>query len=83
MCRPRRPELRLPASPESLETMRHYLRVWLEGLGADAEAAHDVVVACSEPRTEMFEVVGSADSGEVLVVVRDFGGRTPPRSRVS
>jgi serine phosphatase RsbU (regulator of sigma subunit) len=85
----RRLRLRLPTEATSLRTMRHDLRAWLARVGAGEAIAHDILVAASEaaanaiehprhPSTSVFELVGSAEDGDVEITVRDFGGWKEP-----
>ncbi len=82
-------ELRLPAEPESLVSVRSALRSWLAGIGATPDDVHDVTLACNEacanaiehprsPSERAFEVEAEAADGEVSVTVRDFGQWRPP-----
>jgi serine phosphatase RsbU (regulator of sigma subunit)/anti-sigma regulatory factor (Ser/Thr protein kinase) len=84
-------ELRLPAEPPVLSSLRHTLRQWLEGLGGGEAAVYDVLVAVTEaaanavehaygPIDATFDVEAEAlPDGEVCVVVRDQGRWRPPR----
>jgi anti-sigma regulatory factor (Ser/Thr protein kinase) len=86
-------ELRLPAEPPVLSSLRRTLRQWLEELGGGEAAVYDVLVAVTEAAANAIEhAYGPADAtfdveaeslpgGEVSVVVRDQGRWRPPRGR--
>jgi anti-sigma regulatory factor (Ser/Thr protein kinase) len=83
--------LTLPAEPTVLSSMRHSLRAWLGGAGADEEESYDVLVAATEAAANAVEhAYGPGDAtfrvealahgdGAVTVVVRDDGSWRPPR----
>lgn len=77
-------QLRLPAEPEALSSLRRTLARWLNEAEAGAEESYDLTVACGEacanaiehaypPGDAEFEVELAREDGEVTVTVRDFG----------
>ncbi len=85
-------ELRLPANPEVLSTMRRQLGRWLKENGVDDQVAFDIVLACSEasanatehaypPRQGHFHVHAIRDGDQVVVRVSDDGTWRPERER--
>jgi serine phosphatase RsbU (regulator of sigma subunit)/anti-sigma regulatory factor (Ser/Thr protein kinase)/putative methionine-R-sulfoxide reductase with GAF domain len=77
-------ELRLPARPGSLATMRRGLQAWLGHAGVSGPTVYDVMVAVGEaaanaiehaygPTDAEFSVDAWLEEGELSVVVRDAG----------
>jgi serine phosphatase RsbU (regulator of sigma subunit)/anti-sigma regulatory factor (Ser/Thr protein kinase) len=80
----------LPASPESLSSMRSLLRRWLRHLDGDEQEIAEVVTACGEAATNAiehagaggsapFEISGQAEGREVRLTIRDEGAWRAPR----
>ena len=76
--------LRLEACAESAALMRERLSLWLEELGATAEAVFDFTLAATEafanavehphePTANVIEVDGDVVDSTAKVTVRDFG----------
>ncbi|MBI4279353.1 MAG: SpoIIE family protein phosphatase [Armatimonadetes bacterium] len=89
---PDRLELRMPAVPFSLPSLRHILRQWLETAEADPEEVYEITVACSEACTNaiehaynaadaIIEVKATRSGEEVVITVRDWGQWRPPRGK--
>ena len=89
---PEHVELRLPAVPDSLSSMRAALREWLAAAGAPDGDAYDVLIAVGEaaanavehaygPVDADFEVEGRVSNGDVLLSVRDNGKWREPRGQ--
>jgi PAS domain S-box-containing protein len=89
-------QLRYPARPSALASVRSALRDWLELAGASEEEVYEVTVACNEactnsiehplrpPDAAFFEVEADCADGVVDLVVRDFGrwrDQAPPGDR--
>jgi serine phosphatase RsbU (regulator of sigma subunit)/anti-sigma regulatory factor (Ser/Thr protein kinase) len=85
-------ELRLPANPEVLSTMRRQLARWLKENDVDEQVAFDIVLACSEaganatehaypPRTGHFDVAAVHDGDQVVIRVSDDGTWRPEGER--
>jgi anti-sigma regulatory factor (Ser/Thr protein kinase) len=83
-------EMRLPASPGSLSTMRRGLQAWLRHAGVSAPTVYDVMVAVGEaaanaiehaygPTDAEFSLEAELDGGELVVAVRDTGSWRTPR----
>lgn len=78
-------QLRHQARPSALAATRASLRNWLEQVGASEREVYEVTVACNEacsnsiehplrrPGADYFEVEADCVSGELELVVRDFG----------
>ncbi len=77
-------DLRFPAEPDSLATLRHTLRRWLRAAGATAEDLAAITLACNEAAANAIEhaygagaavyEVGARLEGSVVVLsVRDHG----------
>jgi PAS domain S-box-containing protein len=64
----------LPASPEQLAGLRRQLRGWLAAVGADEEAAADVLLACGEAAANAVEHAFRGDPGELSVELRLSAG---------
>jgi anti-sigma regulatory factor (Ser/Thr protein kinase) len=84
-------ELRIPADPARLRTVRRGVTRWLAAAGVDPEAIADVVLACSEacanaiehaygPAEGEVEIEGALEDGHVHLRVRDVGRWREPRS---
>ncbi|MDQ4049151.1 MAG: SpoIIE family protein phosphatase, partial [Actinomycetota bacterium] len=82
--------LKLAADPDELANLRRVLGRWLHVIGASAEEAYDITVACTEasanavehaysPEDATFEVEAAMRDGEVAVTVRDSGRWRPAR----
>jgi PAS domain S-box-containing protein len=78
-------ELRLPAEPKALSSVRRALARWLEQAGATAEDAQSIQLACHEACTNAiehgyrfgeatFDVIGELRDGELTLSVVDSGG---------
>jgi anti-sigma regulatory factor (Ser/Thr protein kinase) len=84
-------ELRLPAEPATVPSLRRTLVRWLEEkAGATAVDSHDIVLATCEaasnavqhaygPGDGQLEIAAELMDGEVNVLVRDFGRWRAPR----
>lgn len=84
-------QLRLPAAPESIATLRGALRRWLQEGEVAAEDIFDIAVAACEasanaiehaygPGDAHFEVDAALEQDRCRVVVRDFGSWRASRS---
>ena len=68
-------ELKLPAVPDSLSTVRRALERWLQEAGASSQEIADLVVACGEACTNVTEhAYGSQAPGEMVVTATRTGG---------
>jgi PAS domain S-box-containing protein len=78
-------ELRLPAEPKALASVRRALTRWLEQAGADLDEAYAIQLACHEACTNAiehgyrfgeasFEVSCELRDGDLTLVVKDTGG---------
>jgi PAS domain S-box-containing protein len=65
----------MPASPEQLAGLRRQLRGWLAAVGADADTAGDVLLACGEASANAVEHAFPAGPGELSVELRLTTGR--------
>lgn len=83
-------QLRPPAEPHALGTVRNALRRWLADAGLDEQQAYEILVACGEacanaiehaygPGEAVFEVDARLENGRVAICVRDFGRWRSPR----
>jgi len=81
--------MRIPARAEELRTVRHQLRRWLEGQGAQPDVGAEVTLATHEAAANAVEhaylkepgdliVRASRDHGNLMVVVEDEGRWRPP-----
>ena len=77
-------DLRLPATPRSLDVVRDALRLWLANAPVSDEEAHEVVLAAWEAcanavehpqdaRKHAFTLSARADDGRILIDVTDSG----------
>lgn len=84
-------DLRVPATPAVLSSLRRTLARWLEEAHANEEEAYDILVACGEacanviehaygPSDGAVEVEAALVEDEVEVKVRDFGHWQASRS---
>jgi anti-sigma regulatory factor (Ser/Thr protein kinase) len=86
-------DLRLPATPQSLDLVRDALRLWLANAPLSEEQAHEVVLAAWEAcanavehpqdaRRLVFTLAARTDDGRILIDVTDSGtwrnGRSHP-----
>ena len=82
--------LEVSAEPRELAGMRRSLRQWLNAIGADPDAAYELLVATTEaaansvehaygPGDATFSVEALVEDDHVAVVVRDGGRWRPPR----
>ncbi|MFL5839210.1 MAG: SpoIIE family protein phosphatase [Thermoleophilaceae bacterium] len=78
-------ELRMPAEPKALSSVRRALMRWLEQGGATEEEAQAIQLACHEACTNAiehgyrfgeatFEVAGQLRDGELTLTISDSGG---------
>ncbi len=87
-------DLVMPAVPDRLVDLRRALGRWLDEAGADEDERYEVMVACSEaatnavehaygPGAASYQVVGDwdAETGEVTLLVRDWGRWRTPRGQ--
>jgi anti-sigma regulatory factor (Ser/Thr protein kinase)/putative methionine-R-sulfoxide reductase with GAF domain len=83
-------DLRLPADPGVLSSMRHTLRRWLVARGATRTDLTEITMAVSEacanaiehaysPGPNEFHLHGSGGDGSVTLIVRDTGRWREPR----
>jgi anti-sigma regulatory factor (Ser/Thr protein kinase) len=82
--------LRLPASSQTLRSLRRSLRTWLQAAGADPDEVYDLTLAANEaaanavehaygPVQAHYEVDATVEAGVVQIEVRDFGRWRPSR----
>lgn len=85
-------DVRVPAVPASVLTIRNATRRWLGELGVSSETSSDLIVAIGEAVTNVIEhaygprggdvyVHLAVSRGEVVAMVRDTGRWRPPRGR--
>jgi anti-sigma regulatory factor (Ser/Thr protein kinase) len=83
-------EIRIPADPGHLSSVRAHLRRWLDTARVGLDDRDQLVLACSEACANAIEhaylgrggevqVRGTIDAGDVDIVVRDEGRWRPPR----
>jgi serine phosphatase RsbU (regulator of sigma subunit)/anti-sigma regulatory factor (Ser/Thr protein kinase) len=83
--------LRLPATSQTLRSLRRSLRTWLQAAGADPDEVYDLTLAANEaaanavehaygPVEAHYEVDATVTSGVVEIEVRDFGRWRPSRN---
>jgi PAS domain S-box-containing protein len=88
--RPGQLELRLPAEPTVLGSVRRALRRWLEQGEAGGQEGYEIVLACNEafanavehaygPADGYVEMEAALSGNQVSIVVRDFGRWREPR----
>jgi anti-sigma regulatory factor (Ser/Thr protein kinase) len=84
--------LRLDARPESVPLLRERLCLWLEEVGANADAVFDLSLAVTEaftnalehprePTARVVEVQGTFVDRTVSLVIRDYGSWGAERQR--
>jgi PAS domain S-box-containing protein len=85
-------DLRVPADPAALGSVRRSVGRWLASLEVGKEEADDIVLACSEACANSMEhaygpgggsvhIEAAVRDGEITIVVRDTGSWRAPRSR--
>jgi PAS domain S-box-containing protein len=81
-------DVKLPAEPDSLASMRALLRRWLRPVAGSDQEVTELLTACGEAATnaiehsgagEPFEISGRLDGLSVEVTVRDRGAWRAPR----
>ncbi len=84
-------ELRVPADPRKLSSVRRRVGRWLSQAGVSSEDRDDIILACSEacsnaiehaygPGDGTVEVEAELDEGGVIIIVRDMGRWRPSRN---
>jgi GAF domain-containing protein/anti-sigma regulatory factor (Ser/Thr protein kinase) len=85
-------KLKVAARPEELAAVRRLLRGWLADAGADVRAIEAVLLASGEactnaiehaygPGDQTFELEGTREGDDVVLVIRDHGRWRPPRGQ--
>ena len=87
---PERLELKLPAEPTALASVRRALRRWLEQGSVSEEEGYEIVLACNEafanaiehaygPADGFAQMEATSSKNEITIIVRDFGQWREPR----